>query len=90
MLFRSAAYLRIYAKHKPEDVDVILSLLGFETLDDFAAYLTEILGTVSLTQKEITFYIDRMMENTSKLATCPFELTKRDIEKIYAESIVVK
>ena len=44
-----AAYLRIYAKHKPEDVDVILSLLGFETLDDFAAFLKEILGIVTLT-----------------------------------------
>ena len=39
---------------------------------------------------EVTFYIDRMMENTSKLATCPFELTREDIEKIYRESIVVE
>jgi len=31
-----------------------------------------------------------MMENTSKLATCPFELTMEDIEKIYRESIVVE
>ena len=84
------AYLRIYAKHKPEDVNVILSLLGFETLDDFAAFLKEILGIVTLTEKEVLFYIERMMENTSKLATCPFELTREDIEKIYAESIVVK
>ena len=85
-----AAYLRIYAKHKPEDVDVILSLLGFETLDDFAAFLKEILGIVTLTEKEVLFYVERMMENTSKLATCPFELTREDIEKIYAESIVVE
>ena len=82
------AYLRVYAEQKPEDVEEILTLLGFKTLDDFASYLTEILGTVSLTQKEVTFYIDRMMENTSKLATCPFELTREDIEKIYRESIV--
>ena len=85
-----AAYLRVYAEQKPEDVEEILTLLGFKTLDDFASYLTEILGTVSLTQKEVTFYIDRMMENTSKLATCPFELTREDIEKIYRESIVVE
>ena len=61
-----AAYLRIYAKHKPEDVDVILSLLGFETLDDFAAFLKEILGIVTLTEKDVLFYVERMMENTSK------------------------
>ena len=85
-----AAYLRVYAEQKPEDVEEILTLLGFKTLDDFASYLTEILGTVSLTHKEVTFYIDRMMENTSKLATCPFELTREDIEKIYRESIVVE
>ena len=85
-----AAYLRVYAEHKPEDVKEILSLLSFKTLDDFAAYLKEIIGTVSLTEKEITFYIDRMMENTSKLATCPFELTRKDIEKIYTESIMVE
>lgn len=85
-----AAYLRIYAKHKPEDVDVILSLLGFETLDDFAAFLKKILGIVTLTEKEVLFYVERMMENTSKLATCPFELTREDIEKIYRESIVVE
>ena len=85
-----AAYLRVYADQKPEDVEEILTLLGFKTLDDFASYLTEILGTVSLTQKEVTFYIDRMMENTSKLATCPFELTREDIEKIYRESIVIE
>ena len=85
-----AAYLRVYAEQKPEDVEEILTLLGFKTLDDFASYLTEILGTVSLTQKEVTFYIDRMMENTSKLATCTFELTRENIEKIYRESIVVE
>lgn len=85
-----AAYLRIYAKHKPEDVDVILSLLGFETLDDFAAFLKEILDIVTLTEKEVLFYVERMMENTSKLVTCPFELTREDIEKIYRESIVVE
>ena len=84
-----AAYLRVYAEQKPEDVEEILTLLGFKTLDDFASYLTEILGTVSLTQKEVTFYIDRMMENTSNQATCPFELTREDIEKIYRESIAV-
>ena len=65
-------------------------LLGFETLDDFAAFLKEILGIVTLTEKEVLFYVERMMENTSKLATCPFELTREDIEKIYAESIVVE
>ena len=56
----------------------------------FAAFLKEILGIVTLTEKEVLFYVERMMENTSKLATCPFELTREDIEKIYRESIVVE
>ena len=44
----------------------------------------------NFTEKEVLFYVERMMENTSKLATCPFELTREDIEKIYRESIVVE
>ena len=58
-----------------------------QILDDFAAFLKKILGIVTLTEKEVLFYVERMMENTSKLATCPFELTREDIEKIYRESI---
>ena len=52
------------------------------------AKVSDIIATKK--EKEVLFYVERMMENTSKLATCPFELTREDIEKIYAESIVVE
>lgn len=82
-----AAYLRRYEKEFPEDVKEILSLLGFEDLDSFAAFLKEILGTVSLSAEEVSTFTDRILQNTKKLSTCPFILTKEDILAIYAQSV---
>lgn len=83
-----AAYLGCYGARFPEVVEELLDRVGFANLDEFAAFLRGLTGEVSLSEEEVTFYIDRMMENAGKLATCPFALERGEIEEIYGKSVI--
>lgn len=85
-----AAYLRLFVKKDLPAAKDVLSLLGLSDADEFAALLKELLGTVTLPRKDVDLYITNIMNNAGKLATCPFTLTKEDIEAIYQESVIIE
>lgn len=85
-----AAYMREYAAYKPEDVDTILSLLGFESIDAFGAFLKELLGEESITAEELEQYSESMANNSGKLASCPFAVGKEGIRRILETSLTFK
>ena len=85
-----AAYMNEYSKHKPEDVQTVLSILGFDSVSDFGAFLKDLLlPQVTVTEEEITLYAGDMAKNTGKLATCPFEIGKAGLLRILADSLTI-
>ncbi len=82
-----AAYMNEYARHQPEDVRQILSLLGFASLDAFRDFLQQLLGTVSIARSDLDTYCTHMMENASKLSTYPFALDEKIIREIMIASL---
>ncbi len=85
-----AAYLSLYKREMPQDVEKVLCLLGFDTIHDFSDFLKDLIGTLSLSKEEKDLYAGRMMENSSKLASCPFALTREDIDMLYQESLEIQ
>ena len=86
----TAAYLREYAKQNKEDVDDLLFLLDFETVDELGDFLTKILGPVSVTEEELQRFAKGLASNTAKLATYPYELDAAAIETMFRDSLVVE
>lgn len=82
-----AAYMDEYAKNQPEDVDRVLSLLGFRSTKEFGAFLRHLLGTVAVPAADIALYADNIMANASKLATYPFPIDRDAIAGILAQSL---
>lgn len=85
--FFLAAYMEEYAKNKPEDVNQILSLLGFSSLDNFRNCLNQLLGTITISEQERNTYADNVMDNPSKLSTYPFEIDRNAIVEILKKSL---
>lgn len=85
-----AAYMREYAKNKPEDVETVLSLLDFDTVDAFGEFLGSLLAPESITTEELDLFTDELMKNTGKLATYPFEIKKDAVKNIVKTSLVIK
>lgn len=82
-----AAYMDEYAKNQPEDVDRVLSLLGFRSTKEFGTFLRHLLGTVAVPAADIALYADNIMANASKLATYPFPIDRDAIAGILAQSL---
>lgn len=85
-----AAYMKEYARHQPDDVRQILSLLDFASLEAFRDFLQNLLGPVSITQADLDTYCAHMMENASKLSTYPFVLEEEHIREIMTDSLQLR
>lgn len=84
-----AAYMKEYAKNKPEDVEQILGFLGMKDLDAFDALLTELVGKPELSEAEMKSYAENVSKDKGKIATYPFEITFDGIERIYRDSLTI-
>ena len=82
-----AAYMDAYAKNRTDDVNRVFALLGFDSTEDFGAFLRRLLGTVAVPSGEIDLYADNIMANASKLATYPFPIGRDAIAGILAQSL---
>lgn len=84
-----AAYMDEYAKNKPEDIDLILSLLRLDSIASFSSLLKELLGPQSITADDITAIAENMAANAAKLSTYPFEIGIDALRRILESSMVV-
>ncbi len=57
-----------------EDVQFVLKQIGFQTVEDFTAYLDELLGTVEIPEELWKTDVKSILENQAKLKNYPFKM----------------
>ena len=83
------AYMEEYSKNKPEDVATVLSLLGFEDLAAFDAFLKGLLQQPKVPQDVLEQMARDMAVNTGKLSTYPFGIDQGALLDILQKSVAV-
>lgn len=81
------AYMEVCAKQCPKDVEHILSLLEMKDLAQFKEFLTDLLGTFSVTEEKKAALIESMSQNESKLAAAPCSISIEDVKYMYDLSL---
>lgn len=84
-------FLGAYISHCPEKemIAMLLSLMGFTSIDELKAFLSNLLGEISLTLDEIHAYCNSMMENKEKLANCPYSIDDKLMYQLFTESVKI-
>lgn len=72
-----AGYLSLYKNQ--EDVNEVLSLLGFESVSAFAEYMHELLGPTDVDKKVLYTTVQMMLKDTGKLKNYPYEITEQEL-----------
>ena len=84
-----AAYVEICQKKVPTDVEKILSLLGLQSVEEFAEMLRKLIGTCTVTRELRNKFAAAMKVNRSKLDLVPGSITPEEVEFIYDKSLIV-
>jgi alcohol dehydrogenase len=84
-------FLAAYLANCPDSdtVSRLLSLMGFSSLDAFQSFLQKVLGSVSLSKKEVRDYADGMIKNKGKLANCPYPVDSDMMYRMFSESVIL-
>ena len=85
-----AAYVEICHKKVPNDVEKVLSLLGLQSVEEFAEMLRKLIGTCTVTRELRDKFATAMKTNHSKLDLVPSGITPEEVEYIYDKSLMVK
>ncbi|OWV23422.1 alcohol dehydrogenase [Fibrobacter sp. UWB2] len=85
-----AAYVEICQKKVPTDVEKILSLLGLQSVEEFAEMLRKLIGTCTVTRELRDQFAAAMKVNRSKLDLVPGGITPKEVEFIYDKSLIVE
>jgi len=85
-----AAYVEICHKKVPNDVEKVLSLLGLQSVEEFAEMLQKLIGTCTVTREMRDKFVAAMKTNHSKLDLVPGGITPEEVEYIYDKSLVVE
>jgi len=85
-----AAYVEICHKKVPNDVEKVLSLLGLQSVEEFAEMLQKLIGTCTVTREMRDKFAAAMKTNHSKLDLVPGGITPEEVEYIYDKSLMVK
>ena len=85
-----AAYVEICHKKVPNDVEKVLSLLGLQSVEEFAEMLRKLIGTCTVTRELRDKFAAAMKVNRSKLDLVPGGITPEEVEYIYDKSLMVK
>lgn len=85
-----AAYVEICQKKVPTDVEKILSLLGLQSIEEFAEMLRKLIGTCTVTRELRDQFVAAMKVNHSKLDLVPSGITPKEVEFIYDKSLIVE
>lgn len=72
-----------------EHVAKLLECLGFADTRELGVFLDDVLDhETTYTEDDLNYYTDRFMEQTGKLATFPYPLTRDDIYHMYQKSLM--
>lgn len=82
-----AAYMEAYAGHCHEDVDCVLNLLGFDSVEALRGCLKALIGSASIHKADLKVYTDNVMNNPSKLSTFPFAVKRETIASLLSQSL---
>ncbi len=85
-----AAYVEICHKKVSNDVEKVLSLLGLQSVEEFAEMLHKLIGTCSVTRELRDKFVAAMKTNHSKLDLVPGGITPEEVEYIYDKSLIVE
>lgn len=85
-----AAYVEICHKKVSNDVEKVLSLLGLQSVEEFAEMLQKLIGTCTVTRELRDKFAAAMKVNRSKLDLVPGGITPEEVEYIYDKSLMVK
>ena len=85
-----AAYVEICHKKVANDVEKVLSLLGLQSVEEFAEMLHKLIGTCTVTRELRDKFATAMKTNHSKLDLVPGGITPEEVEYIYDKSLVVE
>ena len=84
------AYMREYAKHNPEIISQVLSLMGFETLETFDTCLRSLMDPVSVSEEEMLSFAETFMtHDKAKLSSYPYEIDKAAVTQIFRSSFTL-
>lgn len=72
-------YLHLFAEEMDVEVTMVLRMLGFGSLEQFAGFIRECLGAPEITETEKSTMLDEIMASDRKLAAVPFEVTREDV-----------
>lgn len=75
-------YLDLFMDTMEAEVMMVLRILGFGSLDQFAGFLRECIGVPELTDAEMTAMLDEIMQSDRKLAAVPFPVDRQMVEEI--------
>ena len=67
-----------------------MEYLDFDEIGTFRKYIRQVLGTIKVTEDQITSYTDGMMANTAKLANFPYTVTKEQMRNLFETSLAVQ
>jgi len=84
-----AAYVEVCQKKVPTDVEKILSLLGLQSVEEFAEMLRKLIGTCTVSRELRDQFVAAMKVNHSKLDLVPGGITPEEVEFIYDKSLIV-
>ena len=84
-----AAYVKVCQKKVPADVEKILSLLGLQSVEEFAEMLRKLIGTCTVSRELRNKFAAAMKVNRSKLDLVPGGITPEEVEFIYDKSLIV-
>lgn len=85
-----AEYVEICHKKVPNDVEKVLSLLGLQSVEEFAEMLRKLIGTCTVSREMRDKFAAAMKTNHSKLDLVPGGITPEEVEYIYEKSLMVK
>lgn len=80
-------YLTFFKKYsgKSEDVEKLMSILGFETIAQFSVFLQKLLGSVDTSNISLSEMKRDLQENPRKLASVPFAVEAEKLEYLLNE-----
>lgn len=82
------SYLRVVSEEYEAQTMMALRALGFGSIEQFAGFIREMLGTVSLSAEEIRDMVDEMAGNQKKLSAAPVMVTKETLLGMCEEALV--